>query len=96
MLSHEAVQQALDNALQKIEPTMINERGLPRRPWFRHEIYAPGFYTGYAVKTLPAVRETIEQHNWNEAGEQIGTVAGIIDGAAAQIDRATSVLKGTR
>ena len=44
---------------------------LPNRPWFKHQIYAPGFYTGYGVKTLPAVRESIEQKQWKLAEEQI-------------------------
>src|SRR2546428_999117 len=47
------VQQALDDALRLVELAMITDRGLPRRPWFTHQIYAPGFYTGYGVKTLP-------------------------------------------
>ena len=55
----------------KAERMLTSEKGLPRRPWFKHQIYAPGFYTGYGVKTLPGVREAIEQKNWVEAQEQI-------------------------
>ena len=87
------VQQALDTALRQVELAMITERGLPRRPWFRHQIYAPGFYTGYGVKTLPGIREGIEQHNWDEAGEQIAIVAKTLEDTAAQIDRARAVVK---
>jgi N-acetylated-alpha-linked acidic dipeptidase len=86
-------QQALDGELRKIEPSLINERGLPRRPWYKHEIYAPGFYTGYGAKTLPGIREAIEQHKWDEAAEQIGVAATAIDRSAAQIDRATATLR---
>jgi N-acetylated-alpha-linked acidic dipeptidase len=86
-------QQALDNALRQIELSLAGGRGLPRRPWFRHEIYAPGFYTGYGAKTLPGIRESIEQHNWPEAMEQIGIVASTLERAATQIDKATAVLK---
>ncbi len=86
------VQQALDNALRQVELAMITERGLPRRPWFTHQIYAPGFYTGYGVKTLPGIREAIEQHNWNEASEQIVVIATTLERTAAQIDRAREVL----
>jgi N-acetylated-alpha-linked acidic dipeptidase len=86
-------QQALDNELRKIEPALINERGLPRRPWYKHEIYAPGFYTGYVAKTLPGIREAIEQHKWEEAAEQIGIAATAFDRSAAQIDRATAILR---
>src|SRR5207237_6259310 len=87
------VQQTLDNALRQVELAMITERGLPRRPWFKHQVYAPGFYTGYGVKTLPGVREAVEQHNWDEAAEQIGVVAKTLEDTAAQIDRATAALK---
>jgi N-acetylated-alpha-linked acidic dipeptidase len=88
------LQQSLDNALREIELSMITERGLPNRPWFKHQIYAPGFYTGYGVKTLPAIREAIEQHKWAEAGEQIGLVAATLEQTAAKIDNAAMLLKG--
>jgi N-acetylated-alpha-linked acidic dipeptidase len=87
------VQLSLDNALRRVELAMINENGLPRRSWFKHQIYAPGFYTGYGVKTLPGIREAIEQHKWDEAGDQIGVVATTIEQTAAQIDRVTAILK---
>jgi N-acetylated-alpha-linked acidic dipeptidase len=72
---------------------MTRDQGLPRRSWFKHQIYAPGFYTGYGVKTLPAVREAIEQRNWPEANEQVVVVARIIEGVAAEIDRATQKMR---
>jgi N-acetylated-alpha-linked acidic dipeptidase len=59
--------------------------GLPRRPWYRHTIYAPGFYTGYGVKTLPGIREAIEQRNWTEAQDQIAVVAKSITNLAAYL-----------
>jgi len=59
--------------------------GLPRRPWYRHTIYAPGFYTGYGVKTLPGIREAIEQRNWPEAQQQIAAVATRINSLAAYL-----------
>ena len=67
--------------------------GLPRRPWFKHQIYAPGFYTGYGVKTLPAIREAIEQRNWTEAEQQIKLVSETITSIAEAIDRSTLLLK---
>ncbi len=85
---------ALDEALIKVERAMTCNEGLPRRPWFKHQIYAPGFYTGYGVKTLPGVREAIEQHSWQEANEQIGIAARTIENVAAEIDRAAMLLKG--
>jgi N-acetylated-alpha-linked acidic dipeptidase len=87
-------QKALDEALMKTERAMTREEGLPRRSWFKHQIYAPGFYTGYGVKTLPAVREAIEQRNWKEADEQIQVVAQTLRQVAAEIDQATALLKG--
>jgi N-acetylated-alpha-linked acidic dipeptidase len=93
-LASKEVQQSLDAALIEVEHAMTRNEGLPRRPWFKHQIYAPGFYTGYGVKTLPGVREAIEQHNWNEADEQITVVARIILQLAAQIDRSTAAATG--
>lgn len=61
----------LNEKLMQAEQVLTSEKGLPRRPWFKHQIYAPGFYTGYGVKTLPGVREAVEQKNWKEAQEQI-------------------------
>jgi N-acetylated-alpha-linked acidic dipeptidase len=61
----------LDQQIYQTERALIAEKGLPRRPWFRHQIYAPGFYTGYGVKTLPGIREAIESRNWKETAEQI-------------------------
>lgn len=57
--------------LTSMEQNLTNPDGLPRRPWFRHHIYAPGYYTGYGVKTLPGVREAIEQRNWEELSQQV-------------------------
>jgi N-acetylated-alpha-linked acidic dipeptidase len=81
----------LDAILLKSERFLLNSKGLPRRDWFKHQIYAPGFYTGYGVKTLPGIREAIEQRNWKEADEQIKITAKIIESFAAEIDRAASV-----
>jgi N-acetylated-alpha-linked acidic dipeptidase len=84
-------QKALDTILLTSERFLTNSAGLPRRDWFQHQIYAPGFYTGYGVKTLPAIREAIEQRNWKEAQEQIGVVSEMIERFAAEIDRAAKV-----
>ncbi len=86
-------QQALDEALMQTERAMLRDAGLPRRSWFKHQIYAPGFYTGYGVKTLPAIREAIEQRNWTEAEQQINLVAETITQIAAAIDRATAQMR---
>jgi N-acetylated-alpha-linked acidic dipeptidase len=86
-------QKSLDETLIRTERAMTREQGLPRRPWFKHQIYAPGFYTGYGVKTLPGVREAIEQRNWREASEQVVIVAETIDRLSGEIDRATKIVK---
>ena len=52
---------------------------MPRRPWYKHQIYAPGFYSGYAVKTLPGIREAIEERRWKEAEEQVEIVARTLE-----------------
>ncbi|HWS72029.1 MAG TPA: transferrin receptor-like dimerization domain-containing protein, partial [Thermoanaerobaculia bacterium] len=89
-------QQALDEALMHLERSLTRDEGLPRRPWFRHQIYAPGFYTGYGVKTLPGVREALEQRNWSEAGQQIELVARVIDGYASRLDQIAELFRGGR
>src|SRR5579871_1267999 len=66
---------AIDTLLMNTERAMLRSEGLPGRPFYRHQVYAPGLYTGYAVKTLPGVREAIEQRNWKEATEQIVVVS---------------------
>jgi N-acetylated-alpha-linked acidic dipeptidase len=81
----------LDQILLKAERALAGP-GLPRRPWFVHQIYAPGFYTGYDVKTLPGVREAIEQRSWNEADEQVAATAKVLDAFAAEVDKATALL----
>ncbi len=64
-------QHLLNQKLMMAEQMLTIESGLPRRSWYKHQIYAPGFYTGYGVKTLPGVREAIEQKDWKEAQDQI-------------------------
>lgn len=83
----------LNKTLYQAEQTLMIDAGLPRRPWFRHSIYAPGYYTGYGVKTLPGIREAIEQRDWKEAQEQIEIVAKNLNNYTKQIDAAAAVLK---
>jgi N-acetylated-alpha-linked acidic dipeptidase len=88
-----AEQQELDNSYMHVEQLLTEKDGLPRRPWFVHQIYAPGAYTGYGVKTLPAVREAIELRNWKEADEQIVTVSKVLLRYADGIGKITNLLK---
>jgi N-acetylated-alpha-linked acidic dipeptidase len=81
-----SVSDAFNQSLYQAEQQLLNENGLPRRAWYKHTIYAPGFYTGYGVKTMPGIREAIEQRNWKEAQAQI-----IVDAKA--IERFSDFLK---
>src|SRR6266404_1115327 len=83
---------AVNAKLIESERRLSDAAGLPGRPWFRHMIYAPGFYTGYGVKTIPAVREAIEQKRWQEADEQIQRVGNILMKEADLIDEAAAAL----
>jgi N-acetylated-alpha-linked acidic dipeptidase len=86
--------QALDEILIKMEQTLTTPEGLPRRPWYKHTIYAPGFYTGYSAKTLPGVREAIEQGDWREAAQQIEVVARTLEAFASELERARMLVSG--
>lgn len=84
---------AVNQKLIESERRLTDAGGLPGRPWFKHQIYAPGFYTGYGVKTIPAVREAIEQKRWAEAESEIGRAGRVLAGEAALIDSATAELE---
>jgi N-acetylated-alpha-linked acidic dipeptidase len=84
----------VNKLLIESERKLTNEAGLPNRPWFKHQLYAPGFYTGYAVKTVPAVREAIEQKRWSQADEAIIVVGKILQDEAALISTAAQKLSG--
>jgi len=77
--------QRVNEALYRAEQQLLSDNGLPRRPWYRHAIYAPGFYTGYGVKTLPGIREAIEQRNFAEAQQQIAVDAAVLKKFAAYL-----------
>jgi N-acetylated-alpha-linked acidic dipeptidase len=91
-LSPEAVK-AINARLILTERTLTHPDGLPGRPWFRHLVYAPGYYTGYGVKTIPGVREAIEQKRWKEAEAEIVRVAAALRGEAAIIESAAQDLE---
>ncbi|HZI55019.1 MAG TPA: transferrin receptor-like dimerization domain-containing protein, partial [Chitinophagaceae bacterium] len=83
----------LNTVLFQVERALINEKGLPRRSWYKHQVYAPGFYTGYGVKTLPGIREGIEERNWKEAQDNILIVAKTIETYTKQVKQATNMVK---
>jgi N-acetylated-alpha-linked acidic dipeptidase len=88
--------QALNQKLMQSERKLTSADGLPRRPWFKHLIYAPGAYTGYGVKTIPGVREAIEQKKWKEADEQIARAANALQDEAALVDSAAHELENRK
>jgi N-acetylated-alpha-linked acidic dipeptidase len=83
----------LNGTLYRTERAFRHEAGLPRRDWFKHLAYAPGFYTGYGVKTLPGIREGIEQGQWDEARSFVPIVANAVDRLTSDVDRAAAMLK---
>jgi N-acetylated-alpha-linked acidic dipeptidase len=91
----EAQRRQLNSTLRALEQKLTNERGLPGREWFKHFIYAPGALTGYAVKTVPAVREAIEGARWQEADEYAAFTAKVLDGYTDSLRQATALLKGS-
>ncbi|HWA83361.1 MAG TPA: transferrin receptor-like dimerization domain-containing protein, partial [Fimbriimonadaceae bacterium] len=78
----------LDETLMQAERVLLGP-GLPGHPWYRHTLYAPGLYTGYGVKTLPGVREAIEQRNWRQAEEQAVVAAEALDRLSKLLEQAT-------
>jgi len=79
----------LNRSLRQAERALLIPEGLPNRPWFRHAIYAPGQYTGYAAVVIPGINEAIDKHDFPRAQEQIASLA-------AALNRAAKVLESDR
>jgi N-acetylated-alpha-linked acidic dipeptidase len=79
--------------LYQSEQKLLMDKGLPIRPWYKHAIYAPGYYTGYGVKTLPGIREAIENWDWKLAQAQITEAANTIIAYTQQVNAVTDLLK---
>ena len=75
-------------ALTVLEQSLMDTHGLPGREWYQHMIYAPGAHTGYGVKTLPGIREAIEERRWDEANQYIGVVSRALNAYSSRMDRA--------
>ena len=78
----------LNAALTGLERTLTDRNGLPGRDWYKHMIYAPGLHTGYGVKTLPGIREAIEERRWDEANRYVGLVAAALNAYSERLDQA--------
>ena len=74
------------------ERQFLDQAGLPGRPWYRHLLYAPGFYTGYGVKTVPGVREAIEQKQFTNVEAEVARAARAIEREAALVTAAAAEL----
>jgi N-acetylated-alpha-linked acidic dipeptidase len=94
-LAH-ATAKDVNRLLIESERKLTNRQGLPGRPWFKHQLYAPGFYTGYGVKTVPAVREAIDQKKWKEVDSHIAQVSQVLFEEAALIEAASKKLAAIR
>jgi N-acetylated-alpha-linked acidic dipeptidase len=85
----------LQTLMLDIDQTLASDTGLPGRPWFRNLIYAPGTLTGYGTKTLPGVREAIEQQRWSDVESYTKLTAGALNAYSARLDEAAAVLNGS-
>ncbi|MGH6827618.1 MAG: transferrin receptor-like dimerization domain-containing protein, partial [Rhizomicrobium sp.] len=83
----------LQNLMQSLDQTLLLDRGLPGRSWYKNLIYAPGRFTGYGAKTLPGIREAIEEGRWADATSYIGFTVTALNAYSARLDQATAVLK---
>jgi len=83
----------INHKLIQSERLLTNPDGLRDRPWFKNLVYAPGFYTGYGVKTIPGVREAIEQERWKEAEAEIVRAAEALTAHAALVTSAAADLE---
>jgi len=86
----------LNSHLREMESALTDSRGLPGRDWFKHLVYAPGLYTGYGVKTVPGVREAIEEKHWDEANQYSVMTGAALTAYCDRLDQATKILSGTR
>jgi len=84
---------AVNKLLLQSERKLGNGDGLPRRDWFKHQIYAPGFYTGYGVKTMPQIREGLEENRFDEAQGGVRTVSAAVNALASHVQEAAAALQ---
>ena len=84
----------LDNLIRPLDQLMLRPEGLPGRPWYMNVVYAPGRFTGYGAKTLPGVREALEERRFDDAQKYVGITAEALSAYAAELDKATAVVNG--
>jgi N-acetylated-alpha-linked acidic dipeptidase len=84
----------LNGLLRDIDQLLLDDRGLPERPWYLNMIYAPGRFTGYDAKTLPGVRESIEERRFDDANVYAGRIAAVLDAYSKRLDEARALIEG--
>ena len=89
-----ATQARINGALNNIDQLLLDPQGLPGRGWYKNLISAPGMLTGYGAKTLPGVREAIEQRRWDDARTYVGRTAAVIEAYANRLDQAVGIAGG--
>ena len=90
-----ATLQKVNERLVQAERALLATDGLKNRAWYKHLLYAPGFYTGYGVKTMPGVREAIEQGKWGDVNGEIARIAGALQRETAVLNEASGLLGRT-
>jgi N-acetylated-alpha-linked acidic dipeptidase len=84
----------LDAVIRPLDQTMLRPEGLPGRGWYMNMVYAPGRFTGYGAKTLPGVREAIEERRFDDAQKYVGLTSQALNAYSAELDKATAVVNG--
>jgi len=84
----------LNAVIKPLDQTLLRPEGLPGRPWYMNMVYAPGRFTGYGAKTLPGVREAIEERRFDDAQKYVGVTAQALSDYAANLDKATAIVNG--
>ena len=84
----------LNAVIKPLDQTLLRPEGLPGRPWYMNMVYAPGRFTGYGAKTLPGVREAIEERRFDDARKYVGVTAQALSDYAANLDKATAIVNG--
>jgi N-acetylated-alpha-linked acidic dipeptidase len=85
---------SVNQRLVQAERALTSSDGLKGRSWYKHLLYAPGFYTGYGVKTMPAIRESIEQSEWKAVDGEIARVAAALTREATLVSELADDLSG--
>ncbi len=88
-----AAQARIEARLRAIDQLLLDPKGLPGRPWYRNLVYAPGTLTGYGAKTLPGVREGIEQRRFADATAYVARTAAALNAYADRLDEAVVAAK---